>query len=77
MSYVLLGACRDSENLYVVRSVVSKLENNATEIDVYKLSAVKGKKTETPYFRSRRHGCYRAKLSHILGVSYNKYSRFP
>ncbi len=48
MSYVLLGACRDSENLYVVRSVVSKLENNVTEIDVYQLSAVKGKKTETP-----------------------------
>ena len=44
MSYVLLGACRDSENLYVVRSVVSKLENNVTEIDVYQLSAVKGKK---------------------------------
>ncbi|MBR6560133.1 MAG: hypothetical protein IKT75_03160 [Alistipes sp.] len=48
MSYVLLGACRDSENLYVVRSVVSKLENDVTEIDVYQLSAVKGKKTETP-----------------------------
>lgn len=48
MSYVLLGACRDSENLYVVRSVVSKLENDVTEIDVYRLSAVKGKKTETP-----------------------------
>ena len=48
MSYVLLGACRDSENLYAVRSVVSKLENDVTEIDVYQLSAVKGKKTETP-----------------------------
>ena len=48
MSYVLLGACRDSENLYVVRSVVSKVENDVTEIDVYQLSAVKGKKTETP-----------------------------
>lgn len=48
MSYVLLGACRDSENLYVVRSVVSKLENDVTEIDVYQLGAVKGKKTETP-----------------------------
>lgn len=48
MSYVLLGACRDSENLYVVRSVVSKLENDVTEIDVYQLSAVKSKKTETP-----------------------------
>ena len=34
MSYMLLGACRDSENLYVVRSVVSKLENDVTEIDV-------------------------------------------
>lgn len=48
MSYVLLGACRDSENLYVVRSVVSKLKNDVTEIDVYQLGAVKGKKTETP-----------------------------
>ena len=32
----------------MVRSVVSKLENDVTEIDVYQLSAVKGKKTETP-----------------------------
>ncbi len=48
MSYVLLGACRDGENLFVVRSVVSKLQNDVTEIDVYQLSAVKGKKTETP-----------------------------
>ena len=48
MSYVLLGACRDSENLYVVRSVVSKLKNNVTEIDVYQLSAVKGKKIDNP-----------------------------
>ena len=48
MSYVLLGACHDSDSLYVVRSVVSKLQNDVTEIDVYQLSAVKGKKTETP-----------------------------
>ncbi len=48
LSYVLLGACRDSENLYAVRSVVSKLQNDVTEIDVYQLGAVKGKKTETP-----------------------------
>ena len=48
MSYVPLGACRDSENIYAVRSVVSKLKNDVTEIDVYQLSAVKGKKTETP-----------------------------
>ncbi|MBR2908267.1 MAG: hypothetical protein IKC26_09550 [Clostridia bacterium] len=48
MSYVLLGACRDGENLFVVRSVVSKLQNDVTKIDVYQLSAVKGKKTETP-----------------------------
>ena len=47
-SYVLLGACHDSEKLYAVRSVVSKLENDVTEIDVYRLYAVKGKKTETP-----------------------------
>ena len=69
MSYVLLGACRDSENLYVVRSVVSKLENDVTEIDVYQLNAVKGKKNRDPYIRSWRHGCYRAKLSHLLGFS--------
>ncbi len=48
MSYVLLGACRDGENLYVVRSVVSRIENDVTEIDVYRLGAVKSKKTETP-----------------------------
>lgn len=48
MSYVLLGACQDNANLYVVRSVVSKLENDVTEIDVYQLGAVKGKKTKTP-----------------------------
>ncbi len=48
MSYVLLGACHDSDSLYVVRSVVSKLQNDVTEIDVYQLSAIKGKKTETP-----------------------------
>lgn len=48
MSYVLLGACHDDDSLYVVRSVVSKLKNDVTEIDVYQLSAVKGKKTETP-----------------------------
>ena len=48
MSYVLLGACQDGANLYVVRSVVSKLKNDVTEIDVYQLGAVKGKKTKTP-----------------------------
>ncbi len=48
MSYVLLGACQDAKNLYVVRSVVSKMQNNVTEIDIYQLGAVKGKKTETP-----------------------------
>lgn len=48
MSYVLLGACQDSKNLFAVRSVVSKLQNDVTEFDVYQLSAVKGKKTETP-----------------------------
>ncbi len=48
MSYVLLGACQDNDNLFVVRSVVSKLLNDVTEIDVYQLNAVKGKKTETP-----------------------------
>lgn len=44
MSYVLLGACQDSTNLYLVRSVVSKLKNDVTEIDIYQLGAVKGKK---------------------------------
>lgn len=48
MSYVLLGACQTNENLCMVRSVVSKLLNDVTEIDIYQLSAVKGKKTETP-----------------------------
>lgn len=48
MSYVLLGACQDNDNLYVVRSVVSKLSNDVTEIDIYQLGAVKGKKTKTP-----------------------------
>jgi len=48
MSYVLLGACRDAENLYVVRSVVSKIQNDVTEIDIYQLKAVKGKKIEIP-----------------------------
>ena len=48
MSYVLLGACKDAENIYVVRSVVSKLLNEVTEIDVFQLSAIKGKKIETP-----------------------------
>lgn len=48
MSYVLLGACQDGTNLYVVRSVVSKLKNDVTEIDIYQLGAVKGKKTKTP-----------------------------
>ena len=32
----------------MVRSVVSKLQNDVTEIDVYQLGAVKSKKTETP-----------------------------
>ena len=44
MSYVLLGACHDNDNLYVVRSVVSKLSNDVTEIDIYHLGDVKGKK---------------------------------
>ena len=48
MSYVLIGACQDKDNLYVVRSVVSKLHNDVTEIDVYQLGAIKNKKTETP-----------------------------
>lgn len=48
MSYVLLGACKDANNLYVVRSVVSKLLNEVTEIDVFQLSVVKGKKIKTP-----------------------------
>ena len=30
MSYVLLGVCREGENLYAVRSVVSKLKNFAS-----------------------------------------------
>ncbi|MBQ3014351.1 MAG: hypothetical protein IJD75_04350, partial [Clostridia bacterium] len=48
MSYVLLGACRDSKHFYVVRSVVSKLQNEVTEFDIYQISAVKAKKAETP-----------------------------
>lgn len=48
MSYVLLGACQDGEGLCVVRSIVSKLLNNVTEIDVYQLSAAKGIKTKIP-----------------------------
>lgn len=48
MSYVLLGACKDTKNLYVVRSVVSKMKNEVTEIDIYQLGAVKGKKIEPP-----------------------------
>lgn len=48
MSYVLLGVCREGENLYAVRSVVSKLKNDVTNIDVYQLGAVKSKKRETP-----------------------------
>ena len=48
MSYVLLGACQDEKNLYVVRSVVSKIKNDVTEIDIFQLGAIKGKKTEIP-----------------------------
>ena len=48
MSYVLLRACKDANNLYVVRSVVSKFLNEITEIDVLQLSAVKDKKIKTP-----------------------------
>lgn len=48
MSYVLLGAFRDSKNIYAVRTVVSKQTNNVTEFDIYQLGAVKGKKIETP-----------------------------
>lgn len=48
MSYVLIGAAHDNNNLYAVRSVVSKLTNNVTSVDVYQLYAVKGKKTDTP-----------------------------
>lgn len=48
MSYILLGACQDGKDLFVVRSVVSKLKNDVTEISVYQLGAVKGKKAETP-----------------------------
>jgi hypothetical protein len=49
MPYVLLDACPDSENLYAVRSIVSKLENDVTQIDVYPLNAVKGKKQRPLY----------------------------
>ena len=48
MSYVLLGACQDENKIYAVRSVVSKLLNDVTDIDIWQLGAVKGKKTETP-----------------------------
>ena len=54
MSYVLIGAAHDNNNLYAVRSVVSKLTNNVTSIDIYQLYAVKGKKTDTPHSALKR-----------------------
>ena len=69
MSYILLGACQDGANLYVVRSVVSKLKNDVTEIDIYQLGAVKGKKTKTPNSALKR-GAAVTEPSSLLSSGY-------
>lgn len=65
MSYVLLGACKDSENVYAVRTTVSKLNNNVTDIDIFQLGAVKGKKIETPNSALKR-GAAVTELSSLI-----------
>ena len=74
MAYVLLGACRDNNNLYVVRTIVSKMQNNVTNIDIFQLNAIKGKKIESP--TSAQGGVAVRKLnslissgSHVLSIA--------
>ena len=44
MSNVLLGVSQNVDGIYAVRSIISKLSNNITEFDVFRLGVVKGKK---------------------------------
>ena len=43
MSNVLLGVSQNVDGIYAVRLIVSKLSNNITEFDVFRLGVVKGK----------------------------------